>query len=94
MAISVSVVGFILLVLCLMDLPWNSVKKIFCCSSDKNVKETEDKTFNKKNKNNNLKEEIKMNKDRVIATDEEILKKFKMIMTQSNVRKNAISPSL
>lgn len=95
MAISISVVGFILLILCLMDLPWSSIKKIFCCSLEINTKVKEDNAHLNNNKKHNFKEDSKMNKDRIVATDEEILKKFKMIMTQNNVRKsaNAISPS-
>ncbi|RNA29231.1 protocadherin Fat 1 isoform X1 [Brachionus plicatilis] len=93
LAISVSILGLILLVLCLMDLPWSSMKKILCDRSE--AKKNENNEYANQQKNRKIKEEKKLTKEQLVATDEEILKKFKLIMAQNNVRKtqNSISPA-
>lgn len=77
-----------------MDLPWSSMKKILCNNIENKKKKIEENTFNNQKKVNFI-EDKKPTKEQLIATDEEILRKFKLIMSQNNARKsaNAISPT-
>ncbi|CAF0768657.1 unnamed protein product [Brachionus calyciflorus] len=99
LAIAVSVVGFLLLVLCLMDLPWNAITRTFCPNEDEKAKQQNKQELKQreeeKKKITKYNEVVKPTKEQLIASEEEMLRKFKIIMAQNNVRKGGtISPNV
>ena len=98
LAIACSIVGFILLVLCLMDLPWDIVyDKIKECLP-RRQKEMGNKELNSKSNQNHEANQDgrnttanKVSGAPLVTSEEEMLKRFRNAMQQSKSRSRAQS---
>lgn len=91
LSIAVSVVGLILLILCLMDLPWHGFMKRFFPSKEEKDKKLRNKLQKSQEKTNDFKtiqnkkaQNNTPTKSQLLASEEEMLKRFKLILSQPN----------